>query len=146
LTDSGCIFCEILAGRAEGTFVYRDDVVAAFMTIGPVNPGHVMVVPIQHFSSLADLDPGVGGVMFQRAMTIAGALRSSGLKCEGVHFLLNDGRAALQSVFHVHFHVIPRWRGDGFGFLLPRGFTPYRARRELEDAAALVRAALAVPD
>jgi histidine triad (HIT) family protein len=140
--DTLCIFCEILAGRAEGTFVYRDDVVAAFMSLGAVNPGHVMVVPVQHASSLAELDPEIGGVMFQRAMTLAAALRVSGLRCEGVHFLLNDGRAAFQTVFHVHLHVFPRFRGDGFGFILPPDFTRHRPRRELEEAAALIRAAL----
>jgi histidine triad (HIT) family protein len=140
--DTSCIFCDILAGRAEGTFVYRDTVVAAFMSIGAVNPGHVMVVPVQHASSLAELDPAIGGLMFQRAMTLAAALRTSGLRCEGVHLLLNDGRAAFQSVFHVHLHVFPRFRGDGFGFLLPPDFTRHRPRRELEEAAALIRAAL----
>jgi histidine triad (HIT) family protein len=143
--EPGCIFCEILAGRAVGTFVYRDDLVAAFMSTGAVNPGHVMVIPVQHASSLAELDPAVGGVMFQRAMQLATALRTSGLRCEGVHLLLNDGRAAFQSVFHVHLHVFPRFRGDGFGFVLPPDFTPHRSRRELEEAAALLRAAM-VPD
>lgn len=120
----------------------RDEVVAAFMTIAPVNPGHVMVVPIQHASSLAELDPAVGGIMFQRAMELAAALRVSGLPCEGVHFLLNDGRAAFQTVFHVHLHVFPRFRGDGFGFILPPNFSRSRPRRELDEAAALLRTAL----
>src|SRR5215207_2091238 len=111
MRDSSCIFCEIIAGRAEASFVYRDDVVAAFMTIGAVNPGHVMVVPIEHASSLAELAPATGCAMFQQAQRLAAALRVSGLRCEGVHLLLNDGRAAFQSVFHVHLHVVPRWRG-----------------------------------
>jgi histidine triad (HIT) family protein len=142
MKEPPCIFCEIIAGREEGSFVYRDDVVAAFMTIGAVNPGHVMVVPIQHASSLAELDPAVGGAMFQQAMRMAAALRGSGLPCDGVHFLLNDGRVAFQTVFHVHLHVIPRYRGDGFGFLLPPDFTRHRPRRELDEAAARIRAAL----
>ncbi len=140
MRESACIFCEIIAGRAEGSFVFRDDVVAAFMTIGAVNPGHVMVVPIKHASSLAELDPETGCVMFRRAQQLAAALRVSGLRCEGVHLLLNDGRAAFQSVFHVHLHVVPRWRGDGFGFYLPPDFTHQRPRRELEEAAAKIRA------
>ncbi len=145
MRESPCIFCEIIAGRAEGTFVYRDDVVAAFMTIGAVNPGHVMVVPIKHASSLVELDPATGGIMFQRAQQLAAALRVSGLRCEGVHLLLNDGRAAFQSVFHVHLHIVPRWRGDGFGFYLPPDFTHQRPRREIEAAAAKIRAAFS-PD
>jgi hypothetical protein len=61
--SAGCIFCEILAGRSVGSFVYRDEVVAAFMTIGAVNDGHVMVVPVQHASCLEELDPEVGAEM-----------------------------------------------------------------------------------
>ncbi len=140
MRESPCIFCEIIAGRAEGTFVHRDDVVAAFMTIGAVNPGHVMVVPIKHISSLAEIDPETGCAMFRRAQQLAAALRVSGLRCEGVHLLLNDGRAAFQSVFHVHLHVVPRWRGDGFGFYLPPDFTHQRPRHELEEAAEKIRA------
>jgi histidine triad (HIT) family protein len=138
-----CIFCEILAGRSEGSFVYRDDLVAAFMTIGAVNPGHTMVVPIQHSDGLADLDPVIGGEMFRLAMRVAAALRQSGLRCDGVDLFLADGRAAFQSVFHTHLHVFPRWRGDGFHLVMPPDFTPHRGRKELDQAAALIRAALA---
>jgi len=138
-----CIFCEILAGRSEGSFVYRDDLVAAFMTIGAVNPGHTMVVPIQHSDGLTDLDPVIGGEMFRLAMRVAAALRQSGLRCDGVDLFLADGRAAFQSVFHTHLHVFPRWRGDGFHLVMPPDFTPHRGRKELDEAAALIRAALA---
>ena len=137
-----CIFCDILAGRAEASFVYRDDRVAAFMTIGPVNPGHVLIVPVRHAAQLADLDPVVGGEMFQLALRMGAAVRKSGLRCEGVNLLMNDGRAALQSVFHAHLHVVPRFAGDGFGFILPADFTRNRPRRDLAEAAALIRTSL----
>jgi histidine triad (HIT) family protein len=146
LAPAYCIFCEILAGRSEGSFVYRDETVAAFMTIGAVNPGHTMVVPIRHADSLADLDPEVGGAMFRLAMRVAAAIRESGLRCDGVDFFLADGRAAFQSVFHTHLHVFPRWRGDGFHLVMPPDFTPRRPRGELDEAAALIRAALADPN
>src|SRR6187551_752691 len=106
LYADGCIFCEILAGRSVGTFVYRDDSVAAFMTIGAVNDGHVMVVPVRHVSSLAELDPETGAVMFKVAMRIAAAIRRSELRSDGINLLLNDGRVAFQSVYHTHLHVI----------------------------------------
>jgi len=138
----GCIFCEILAGRAEGSFVHRDETVAAFMTIGAVNPGHVLVVPIQHATGLADLAPDVGAEMFRLAMRVAAAIRASGLGCDGINFFVNDGRAAFQSVFHAHLHVIPRFRGDGFHFVLPPDFTLRRPRPELDQAAIRIRAAM----
>jgi histidine triad (HIT) family protein len=140
--DPHCVFCDILAGEAEASFVYRAETVAAFMTIGAVNPGHVMVVPIRHSASLADLDPQLGAEMFKLAMEIAAAVRSSGLRCEGVNLLLNDGRPAFQSVFHTHLHVIPRYRGDGFGLIMPPHFSPRRSRPELDETAARIRAVL----
>ena len=112
------------------------------MTIGAVNPGHTMVVPILHSSGLADLDPDVGGHMFRVAMRVAAAIKISGLRCDGVNLFLADGRAAFQSVFHTHLHVFPRWRGDGFHLVMAPDFTPHRPRKELDDAAALIRAAL----
>ena len=146
MSEAGCIFCEILAGRSPGSFVYRDEQVAAFMTLGAVNPGHVMVVPLRHAAMLEDLDPETGGHMFKVGMRIAAALRRSGLRCDGVNFLLNDGRAAFQSVFHTHLHVFPRWRHDGFGLIMPPGFTHLAPRRELDEAADAIRAALADED
>jgi diadenosine tetraphosphate (Ap4A) HIT family hydrolase len=135
-----CIFCEILAGRADVSYVYRGETVAAFMTIGAVNAGHVLVVPVRHATYLSDLDPAVGGEIFQIGMRVAAAIRDSGLRCEGINFFLADGRAAFQSVFHAHLHVFPRYRGDGFGLILPPEFTPHRPRRELDEAAARIRA------
>jgi histidine triad (HIT) family protein len=77
------------------------------------------------------------------AHRMAAALRASGgaIRCEGVNLFLADGAAAMQEVFHVHLHVFPRWRGDGFGLR----FGPHyavRPRAELDAAAASLRAAL----
>src|SRR5687767_2325515 len=112
------------------------------MTLGAVNTGHAMVVPVRHAAMLEDLDPEIGGQMFKLGMRIAAALRRSGLHCDGVNFLLNDGRAAFQSVFHTHLHVFPRYRHDGFGLVMPPGFTHLRPRHELDEAAASIWAAL----
>jgi histidine triad (HIT) family protein len=137
-----CIFCEILAGRSEGSFVYRGETVAAFMTIGAVNRGHVLVVPTRHATYLADLDPETGAEMFRVAMRIAEAIRASALRCEGVNLFLADGRAAFQSVFHTHLHVFPRFRGDGFGLVMPPDFRYRRSRGELDEAAAEIKRVL----
>ena len=112
------------------------------MTIGAVNPGHTMVVPIQHADGLADLDPETGGHMFRIGMRVAAAIRVSGLRADGINLFLADGRAAFQSVFHTHLHVFPRWRGDGFHLVMPPTFTPHLPREELDGVAALIRAAL----
>jgi diadenosine tetraphosphate (Ap4A) HIT family hydrolase len=141
---SDCVFCRILAGELPASFLYRDERVAAFLDINPVNPGHLLIVPTAHAAALADLDPAGGAAMFPVAQRLAAALRASGLRCEGVNLHLADGRPAGQEVMHVHLHVIPRFKGDGFGLRHPLGYgqqPPERAA--LEAVAVTVREALA---
>jgi histidine triad (HIT) family protein len=137
-----CIFCRILAGRAPGTFVHRDEHCAAFMDIQPVNAGHLLVVPTRHAASLADLDALTAGRLMQIAHRLTSALRASGIRCEGVNMFLADGEAAMQEVFHVHLHVFPRFSGDGFGLRFGPHYRQLPSREALEEAAAHVRGAL----
>ena len=134
-----CIFCDILSGAAPASFVYRDEVCAAFMDIQPINPGHLLIIPLAHAAYLAELEPATGGHMFQVAQRLAAALRRSGVKCEGVDFFLADGEAAGQEVFHVHLHIIPRFRGDGFGFRFPPTYTRRPPRADLDALAKSIR-------
>jgi histidine triad (HIT) family protein len=138
---SACVFCNVLAGTLPGSFAYRDDRVAAFMDVQPVNPGHLLVVPVAHAAHLADID----GSMAERIMAVghhlAAALRSSDVRCEGVNLFLADGAAAMQEVFHVHLHVIPRHRGDGFGLTFGPHYGKHPPRADLDRIATQLRAA-----
>jgi histidine triad (HIT) family protein len=134
-----CIFCDILAGRADVSWVYRDEQVAAFMDIQPVNAGHVLVVPNQHAAALPELDPETGAQMFRVGQRLAGALRRSGLPCEGVNFFVADGEAAGQEIFHVHLHVFPRYAGDGFGLKFGPHYNTLPARATLDQIAGQLR-------
>ncbi|MBM3126182.1 MAG: HIT family protein [Chloroflexi bacterium] len=135
---TSCIFCEIIAGRADSTRVLEDETCLAFMDIRPINAGHVLVVPKTHAKDLSDLPAENGGRMFQMAQMIANALMKSEVRCEGVNLMLAHGKAAGQEVFHAHLHVIPRYRGDNlkirFNLLKLR---PTRA--ELDRIAAQIR-------
>jgi len=135
---SRCIFCDILAGQAEGSFVYRDDLCAAFLDIHQPAAGKLLVVPVQHATCLADLPPETGGRMFQVAQKLAAALRRSELPCEGVNLFLADGRAAGQEVFHVHLHVLPRVAGDGIRLQFGQAHAVYPPRAELDRLAGLI--------
>ena len=137
-----CVFCNILAGDLPASIVYQDETCTAFMDIQPVNPGHVLVVPNAHASMLAGLDPVTGERMFRVAQRIAQAMRDSGIRCEGINFFLADGSAAGQDVFHVHLHVIPRYRGDGFGFRFGPEYGRRPPRAELDSQAAQLRGAM----
>ncbi len=133
------IFSDIIAGRAPASKVYEDEDVVAFMDIRPLTLGHVLVVPRIPARNLAELDPALGGKLFQVGQRLAAALRASEVGCDGVNFFLADGVTAGQEVFHVHLHVVPRTPGDGFG-LRARPTTPPRA--DLDYLAASIRGAL----
>ena len=93
---------------------FADDRVVAFMDLGAVTPGHVLVVPRLHAAGLEDLDEETSVHVWRIGHRIGRALRQSGLRCEGVNVFLADGKAALQEIFHFHLHVFPRFAGDGF--------------------------------
>ncbi len=134
-----CIFCAIINGQAPASFVYQDELVVAFMDIRPVTPGHLLVVPRAHHVGLSDIDPPTASRMFTAAQGLASALRKSGIRCEGINLFYADGPAAGQEVFHAHLHVLPRHAGDGFRLAIDYGPAP--TREDLDEAAALIRAA-----
>ena len=143
----GCVFCAIVAGQAPASIVWEDERFVAFIDIYPVSPGHTLVIPRRHLPLLADLDGDVGP-LFAHVARLAAALRRSGLPCDDLNVVLNDGRAANQTVPHAHVHLVPRRRGD-FPTLMRKllqrpiqrilGGPP---RAELERQAAAIRAAL----
>lgn len=134
-----CVFCEIIAGRAESSLAYEDEHVIAFMDVRPLTPGHLLVVPRSHADSLEALEEDLGAHLFRTGHRLARALRRSGLPCEGVNLFLADGEAAFQEVFHVHLHVLPRTPGDG---LRVNAAWHHPGRAELDLAAGKVREAV----
>ena len=140
--NSNCIFCRIVAGQAEASLVYQDARVCAFMDAHPLADGHLLVVPVRHASGLQDLDEDSAGQMMIIGRRLAGALRRSGVPCDGVNLLLADGAAAGQSVYHCHLHVIPRYPGDGFGFRRPLGIGRSPSRPAMEALATRLRDSL----
>ena len=139
---SDCVFCDILEGKTEASIVYRDDRCCAFLDLFPAHPGHVLVIPVKHTSQMSDLDEDTGGHMFRIGMRIAEAVRRSELRSDGINFHLADGAAAGQEIFHVHLHIIPRIRGDGFGFKFARGHSPESPRSDLDSVAEKIRTVL----
>ena len=144
MTLPSCGFCEIVRGTAQSSEVYADDGVVAFMDIQPVNEGHILIVPRVHAAQLAELDEETGAQLFRVAMELSRAIRQSEVRCEGVNLFLADGEAAGQEVFHVHLHVIPRYRGDGFGFRFGAEYHLLPERARLDSVAADVRQAVEV--
>ncbi len=133
------IFSKILAGEEEVSWIAREQGVAAFMDLHPINPGHALVIPERPAVGLADLDPQDGREMFAMAQRVADAIRASDIPCDGINLVLADGVAAGQEVFHVHLHVIPRVEGDAFGFRHAPDYPRVETRSVLDAVAATVR-------
>jgi histidine triad (HIT) family protein len=136
---SACIFCKILANESPASFVYRNESVAAFLDIRPINRGHLLVVPSVHAATLSDLPEPIAKDMMTVAQRLADALRKAISRCDGVNLFLADGAAAGQEIPHVHLHVIPRHRDDGFGLRFATGHGTVSRREELDTVAAAIR-------
>jgi histidine triad (HIT) family protein len=137
-----CIFCELVAGKLPMSVIDETEDVLAFMDIQPVNPGHVLIIPKRHAPYLEDLDSRLGGDIFAMGMRVAAALRTCGVRCEGVNLFLADREAAGQEVFHAHLHVFPRFAGDGFGLKFSPNYFVLPPRAELDDIAKGIRNAM----
>src|SRR6202050_172061 len=121
--DMSCWFCAIVAGQAAAIRIYEDDGYLAFLDIRPFTRGHTLVVPKQHTVDLTDTPPETLADMVAIGQRIAKAARATEL-ADATNIGINDGRAAFQSVFHIHLHMLPRRNGDklsGAKGLLPPG-------------------------
>ena len=103
-----CVFCAIVAGDAPAVRVYEDDDYLAILDIRPIVRGHTLVIPKKHTVDLTDTPPATIADMTRIGQRIGQAARASELKADGNNIVINDGKAAFQSVFHIHLHVAPR--------------------------------------
>jgi histidine triad (HIT) family protein len=137
LSQAGCAFCAIVGG-AESHLVLEDERCLAFLDHRPVFPGHCLLVPKDHFETLADLPPAEVAPLFLRARDLAAAVEE-GMGADGTFVAINN--RVSQSVPHVHVHVVPRRKKDGLrGFFWPR--LRYGSPEEMRDAQARIRTAL----
>lgn len=106
MTD--CLFCKIIAGEIPSTNVYEDENVLAFMDIGPVVQGHVLVIPKKHYANLTEAPAETAAELVTVARRIALA-QMKALGADGFNLMTNQGAVAGQTVAHLHFHVIPQF-------------------------------------
>ena len=111
-----CVFCAIVAGDSPAVRIYEDDDYLAILDIRPIVRGHTLVIPKKHTADLTDTPPETVAEMVRIGQRIGQAARVSELKADGNNVVINDGKAAFQSVFHIHLHVAPRKSGDKLSF------------------------------
>jgi histidine triad (HIT) family protein len=109
--DPDCLFCKIVAGEVPATRVHEDERTIAFMDINPATRGHLLVVPREHSRDLLEIAPDDLAACARSAQALA-ARATERLDADGVNVLNSCGRAAWQTVFHFHLHVIPRYETD----------------------------------
>jgi histidine triad (HIT) family protein len=106
-----CIFCAIAAGEAPATIVAEDELTVAFMDISPATDGHLLVIPRAHYEDVLAIDDADLDATMHTARAMARRVKDR-LAPDGVNLLNSCGRAAWQTVFHFHVHVIPRYDDD----------------------------------
>lgn len=114
MTSTDCIFCKIVRGEIPNYTVYEDDQVLAFLDIHPCAKGHTLIIPKKHFESLKEMDYEEWQG-FMRGLNTARERIEEVLRPEGLNAGINERAAAGQAVPHAHWHIIPRWEGDGGG-------------------------------
>jgi histidine triad (HIT) family protein len=135
---STCVFCNIVAGQIPSAKVYEDELTLAFMDIGEVSPGHVLVTVKPHVENIYGLNDALAAAVFRTAARVARAVRNA-YSPEGVTLYQANGVAAGQTVFHFHLHLVPRYARDGMRLTWPLRNPP---REQLDANAAKLRAAL----
>jgi len=111
MADPDCIFCKIVAGELPARIVDEDERTIAFMDIAPATHGHALVIPRAHHVDLLSVDGEDLSAVARTAQRLATRIKDR-LGADGVNLLSSTGRAAWQTVFHFHVHVIPRYEGD----------------------------------
>ncbi len=136
--DDGNIFAKILRGEIPSHRVYEDDQTVAFMDVMPQAPGHLLVVPKAPSRNLLDADPAVLAHTITVVQKLAQAAKEA-FRADGITIIQFNEPAAGQTVYHLHFHVIPRREGEPLA--------PHSGKMEdnevLKTNAEKVRSALA---
>ena len=135
---NGCVFCKIVAGEIPASVVHEDEHTIAFIDIGQVNPGHVLVATKAHVPDVHGLDDTQAGAVFRTVARLSRAIRAA-FSPDGLSVYQANGEAAGQTVFHFHAHLVPRHRGDAMALVWPVQNPP---RDALQAHAASIRAVL----
>lgn len=146
LQKQQCIFCAIIAKRVQARIVYEDEQVMGVLDINPANPGHVLLMPKEHYS----VSPQMPDELFSHMGMIAKGLSKAMLRAlgaQGTTILAANGVAAGQRASHFMMHVIPRREGDNVGIMPQQGQLSEEHLRQFQDKLRpMVQKAMGVPE
>jgi histidine triad (HIT) family protein len=133
-----CVFCDIVSGKVHAEIVWRGGEAVAFLDSRPLFPGHILLIPVSHIATPADLPAVQVGPLFQAVQKLESAVERA-LDAEGTFIAVNN--RVSQSVPHLHIHIVPRRKGDGLkGFFWPRH--AYKSDEHLRETAEKIRRAV----
>jgi histidine triad (HIT) family protein len=137
--EQECDFCAIARGEDKSVEVVCESVSwIAFFPLEPATPGHTLVIPRVHVKDLWEADAGLASDLTAGAIRVGRAINTA-LKPDGMNLITSAGSAAEQTMFHLHLHVVPRWRNDGFGHIWPTDSKYENA--DLDNVAERIREA-----
>lgn len=126
--DEKCIFCKIAGGDIPSNTIYEDDYCRVILDLGPAARGHAIILAKTHAANLFELPDEYAAHLLKVAKKVgAGMMKTLG--CDGLNVLQNNGETAGQTVFHLHIHLIPRYKDDNINITWAPG--------ELDDGASL---------
>lgn len=111
-----CIFCKIVKGEIPSKKIFEDEKVFVFLDIKPMAKGHCLIIPKQHFENIFDAPEEILKEVIFATKKVVSLLQKS-LGVDGVNIFNNNGKTAEQSIFHLHFHILPRYENDGLSIL-----------------------------
>jgi len=116
--EEDCEFCRIIRREVPARIVCETDVALAFFPLKPAALGHTLVVPKEHVSDLLTVDEALAGQLMATTVRVARAINDA-LNPDGMNLISSAGAAASQTVFHLHFHLVPRWKNDHIPSIWP---------------------------
>jgi histidine triad (HIT) family protein len=134
-SDESCIFCKIVKKQLPSSVIYEDDLMIAFLDIRPVNEGHTLIIPKEHYADIFDIPSELLGKIHQVTKKIAIAVKEAVI-ADGISIIQQNGKAANQDIFHLHVHVIPQFTGKRI-----KSFSDLQiaAQNQLDQAAAKIK-------
>ena len=133
-----CVFCRILAGALPASIIYQDDTAVALLDLYPIHAGHSLVIPREHHADVASCPSRLAGHLFEVSACLGTAIARA-TDAHGFNVWTANGRAAGQDIFHLHLHILPRYRDDTFGLRFPQGYPDEAQRTDLDAMAERIR-------
>jgi histidine triad (HIT) family protein len=113
MKDKSCLFCQIAQKKIPAKIVWENDNLMALVDIKPINLGHLLIISKQHFTDIFELPDNIWPQLGPAIVKLSQAVRKV-TNADGINIGINNGQAAGQAIFHVHFHIIPRFTNDGY--------------------------------